>query len=145
MTVDGRRLLVHAGLVLALLGTVGSAAVVCFFASLAFFGEPLGRIDYLHQALALGIATLLLVAALVPMQALAAATWVRVLAVVLATLTGLGVVLSMVNMGSAPRGGGGEPWWWAVQLFVVLPSTWPVFALLMAGPFLRGRSSRSPR
>ena len=141
MTSDGRRVLVHAGFVLALLGALASSLVIWFFSALTFFGEPLTGGDYRHMVLGFGLGAALLALALLPARALGTARWVGVTAVVLAVLCTLAALFALVEGQSVPPGPGAEPWWWPLQLFTWLPTTWPLALLVLATPWL-GRSAR---
>ena len=136
---------VTAGLVLSVVAVVASAAVVWFFAGLAFFGEPLRRVDYLHMTLAFGLAAVLLLLDVASLRLLGAVTWVVGLAIALAVGCALLAAATGAQIPGAPRGESGEPWWWAVEFFLVLPTTWPAIALAAAAPWLRGRSRPGPR
>lgn len=145
MTHNGHRFLTISGLVLAQVGLVASALAVWFFAGLTFFGEPLHRDSYVHMALGFGLAAVLLLLILVPANLLRAGVAVQVVSALLALLCGAGVLLALQEAATASRANGGEEWWWAPEFFTILPTTWPALLLLLATPWLRGRSSRSPR
>ncbi len=144
MPTDGRRFVLHALALLAILGVVLSTAWVVFWASFTLDSAGPSPTMVRQEALAAAIGCALLLATVVPLRA--------------------------GRIAVAPRGGrrsrrsarpsrvvqfdthahghdvdDGNPWIWVVWMFLVTPTTWPVLALLLATPFLRGRSRRAPR
>ncbi len=145
MTTDGSRFLIHAGLLIAMLGVVATSLFIWFFAGLTFFGEPLTRTSYVQMAIGFGVGATLLVLVLVPAGSLGAAAWLRFTAVSLAALCFLAAVLAAVTAGTTPAGDSGEGWWWPVEIYTWSPATWVVVLLVGATPWLRGPSSPTPR
>jgi hypothetical protein len=141
---DGRRLVINALLVAAELGAAASAAVIWFYAGLSFFGEPVVRGQYLHMAVGFGLAALLLALGLLAMRHLEPALGVSVLGVVLAVACGTGALVALLESARAPGGDPGEVWWWPFELFLWLPTTWPML-LVLAVAGLRVPSSPAPR
>jgi len=145
-TRSGTRWVTDAGVLLAQLGVVASAGVIWFFAGLTFFGEPLHPGDYLHMTAAFSLAAAGNLLSLVSAVVLRCRPWVlgTGLALALACIAGA-VATYAASRGAAP-GEGGEVWWWPFELFVWLPSSWPMMLMLLLTPFwVRGRSRPSPR
>jgi hypothetical protein len=141
---DGRRLVVNTLLVVAELAAAVSALVICFFAMLTFFGEPVVRSQYLQAAVGFGLSAVLLGLGLVAMRSFEPALGVTVLGVVLLVACCTGVLVALLEAGMAPTGDGGEVWWWPFEFFVWLPTTWPML-LVLAAAGLRVPSSPARR
>jgi hypothetical protein len=133
-----QRVAVTGAVVVALVAVCISALIVNFFAGLTFFGEPLHRGDFVHQMLASGLATMLILASMPAARDLHLPHAVVISARVLAVFGALDVLVSWMNWVHAPAGGIGEPWWWAPQFFFELPTTWPIVAMVLATPWIRG-------
>jgi hypothetical protein len=144
-TRSGTRWLTDAGVLLAQLGVVASAGVIWFFAGLTFFGEPLHPADYLHMTAAFSLAAAGNLLSLISAVVLRCRPWVLGTGLALALACGAGAVAAYVASRGAPPGEGGEVWWWPFQLFVWLPSSWPMILMLLLTPFwVRGRSRLVP-
>ena len=144
MTTDGRSFLTDAGLVLVMLGVVASAVANWFFSGLVFFGEQLTRDDHRSMGLGFALAAAVLVLALAPAFALRARGWVFVVALVLAGGCAFLASASWHEMAAAPPDEYPEPWA-ALQVMAWCPTGWPLYLLILATPWLRGRSSPRPR
>jgi hypothetical protein len=145
MPTDGRRFVLHALVVLAILGVVLSTVWVVFWASFTLDSTGPSRTMVRQEALATTIGCALLIAALIPMRVAGLMRWVVVMDVVLAGLLGL-LAAVLVNTNSPGTDvDDGNPWTWVFWMFLVTPTTWPVLALLVTTPWLRGRSRPGPR
>lgn len=145
-TTSGTRWLTDAGVLLAQLGVVASAGVIWFFAGLTFFGEPLHPEDYLHMTAAFSLAAAGNLLSLVSAAVLRCSAWVHGTGLALALGCGAAALSAYADSRGAPAGEGGEAWWWPFQLFLWLPSSWPMILLLLLTPFwVRGRSRHEPR
>ena len=144
-TRSGTRWLTDAGVLLAQLGVVASAGVIWFFAGLTFFGEPLHPADYLHMTSAFSLAATGNLLSLVSAVVLRCRPWVLGTGLALAVACAAGALAAYVASRGAPAGEGGEAWWWPFELFVWLPSSWPMMLMLLLTPFwVRGRSRPWP-
>ena len=132
---DGRRFLVHAAFVVALLGVVVSAAANWFVAGMVFFNDQVTDDDHRSMALGFAVAAGLLVLALLPAAALRLHPVVWILAVLLAA--GCAVVAQSLagEIAAAPPAEYPEPWS-ALQVMAWLPTSWPLFGLLLVTPVL---------
>jgi hypothetical protein len=71
-----------------------------------------------------------------------------VLGVALTVACAAGALLALVAARDAPAGDPGEVWWWPFELFVWLPTTWPmmlVIVVALASLDPRPQKSRAPR
>ncbi len=145
MPTDGRRVVLHALALVALVGVVLSTAWVVFWAGFTLDSEGPSPAMVRQEALAATIGCALLVVAAVPLRAARLSTWLVVVDAVLAGLLGL---LALVLAGTDAHGqdvDSGNPWTWVVWMFLVVPTTWPVPGLVLATPLLRGPSRPAPR
>ena len=133
-----QRVAVTGFLVVALVGICVSGLIVNFFAGMTFFGEPLKRGDLWHEVMASGLTAGLLLLSRPALKRLRPDSFLPLAAGVLAVMWSIDVLVSLLNLPGAPRGQGGEPWWWAPQFFFALPSTWPIVVLVLATPWVRG-------
>lgn len=144
MTVDGRRYLTSFVLTFALLGVPVSAVINWLLAGLALFGEMATADDYRTMTLGFALASGLLLLGLLPVWALRSPTWVWALTVLLAGSCGV-VALGISEMIAEQVPAEYPEPWAAVQVMGWVPTTWPLLVLIVLTPWLRGRSSRSPR
>src|SRR4051794_12256733 len=144
MPTNGRRFLLHALALLALLGTVASTLWVVFWASFTLGPGGVSPATLRLEVTAAIVGCLLLLAAVVPVRVARLSPWIVVVDVVLAGLLGLFAAL-LAGSEAHGTGGGDHSFTWLLGMFLITPTTWPVFALLLATPFLRGRSSPAPR
>ncbi len=145
MPTDGRRFVLHALALLAVLGVVLSTAWVVFLAAFDLDSDGPSATVVRQEALAAAIGCALLLAAVVPLRLARMRPWLLVVDVALAALLGLLAVLLLNTPARGTDVDGGNPWLWVVGMFLVTPTTWPLLVLLLATPFLRGRSRRAPR
>ena len=145
MPTDGRRFVLHALAVLAILGVLLSTAWVVFWASFTLDSSGPSPTMVRQEALAATIGAALLGAAVIPLRRARMRWWLVALDVVLAGLLGLLAVVLVNTPAHGTDVDDGNPWTWVVWMFLVSPTTWPVLALLLATPLLRGRSRRAPR
>ena len=145
MSADSRRFVLHALVVLAILGVVLSTAWVVFWASFTLDSAGPSPTMVRQEALAAAIGSALLVATVIPMRAVRIAGWVFVLDVTLAGLLALFAIIQFDAEGHGQDFHDGNPWSRVVWMFLVTPTTWPVLALLLTTPLLRGRSRPAPR
>jgi hypothetical protein len=145
MSVDGRRFVLHALALLAILGVVLSTVWAVFWASFTLDSAGPSPTMVRQEALAAAIGCLLLVVALIPLRLARLMRWLVTADVVLASLLGL-LALAFVNTHAHGTDvDDGNPWTWVFWMFLVTPTTWPLLALLLATPLLRGRSRPGPR
>lgn len=133
-----QRVAVTAALVVALVAICVSGLMANFFAGLTFFGEPLRRDDLWHEATASALTVALLLLSVPALRRLRPASLLPRAATVVAGLWAVNVVVTLLNLPGAPAAEGGETWWWAPQFFFSLPTTWPILALVLATPWIRG-------
>ncbi len=145
MSADGRRFVLHALALLAILGVVLSTVWVVFWASFTLDSAGPSPTMVRQEALAAAIGCLLLVAAVIPLRLARMGPWLLAVDVVLAGLLGLLAVVLVNTHAHGTDVDDGNPWTWVCWMFLVAPTTWPVLALLLATPLLRGRSRRAPR
>jgi hypothetical protein len=145
MPINGRRFVLHALAILAIVGVVLSTAWVVFWAGFTF--DPAGPSPKMmrQEALASAIGCALLLATVIPLRLARLRPWVVVVDAVLAGLLGLLAVVLVNTNAHGTDVDDGNPWTWVVWMFLIAPTTWPVLALLLATPLLRGRSRRAPR
>src|SRR3954452_10922549 len=145
MPVDGRRFVLHALAVLALLGVVVSTGWVISWAGFTFDPEGPSPTMVRQEAMAATIGCALLAAAFVPLRLARMKAWLLAIDAALAALLGLLAVVLINTRAHGHDPSEGNPWTWVVWMFLIAPTTWPLLGLLLATPLLRGRSRRAPR
>ena len=145
MPTDGRRFVLHALALLAVLGVVLSTGWVVFWAGFTLDSEGPSQTMVRQEAFAAAIGCALLTAAVLPLRLARMKPWLIVVDVALAGLLGLLAVVLARTTTHGQDVDAGNPWTWVLWMFLVAPTTWPALALLLATPFLRGRSRRAPR
>ena len=145
MPTNGRRFVLHALVLLAILGVVLSTGWVVFWAGFTLDSEGPGQTMVRQEAFAAAIGCTLLVANVTVLRALWIARWLVVADAALAGLLALVAVLLGTTDAHGPDLGDANPWTWVGWMFLVAPTTWPVLGLLLATPWVRGRSRRAPR
>jgi hypothetical protein len=145
MPTNGRRFVLHALVLLAILGVVLSTGWVVFWPGFTLDSEGPSQTMVRQEALAAAIGCALLVANVTVLRALRIARWLVVADAALAGLLALVAVLLGTTDARGPDLGDGNPWTWVGWMFLVAPTTWPVLGLLLAMPWVRGRSRRAPR
>jgi hypothetical protein len=140
MHIDGRRFVVHALLVLALLGVLASTAWVTFWAGFTLDVEGPGPVAVRQEALSFGIGSCLLVLTAGAHRLLGTNRWLVAVDLVLAGLLGLVAVWCVATPGHGTDYVDGNPWTWVIWMWAVTPTTWPAFAVLATALVVRGRS-----
>src|SRR3954451_3962979 len=108
MPTDGRRFLLHALALLALLGTVASTLWVVFWASFTLGPGGVSPATLRLEVTAAIVGCLLLLAAVVPVRVAPLSPWIVVVDVVLAGLLGLFAAI-LAGSEAHGTGGGGDP------------------------------------
>jgi hypothetical protein len=137
-----RHVLLDVGLVLAQLSAFASGLVIWVFSGLTFFGEPLGRADYLNMAIGFGVTAALLAVSTLLAFVVHARVWVPLAGIALATVSAGSAVVSLLEALERPaEASDGESWWWPLQLFVFLPTSWPLIVVCL-GTVIVGSAAR---
>jgi hypothetical protein len=121
-----RHVLIDVGLVITQVSAFLSGLVIWFFAGFDFENGP-GRPDYLHMALGFGLTAALLALSVALALVVRARIWVPAIGAVLVAGSAVFAVLALIEARQLPPAPfEAEPWWWPLQLFFCLPTSWPL-------------------
>jgi hypothetical protein len=130
-------------LLIALLGLLVSAWLITTLAGSEFFTYDdvgTGPIGLRQKAMSAAIGFVLLSLAAVAMRELGAARWL----ITLTAAAGVGCALVSVRyLMSSPDGPDvyeGNPWWWVIRAWAIIPTTWPIVIVFVGSLLVRGWS-----
>ena len=137
---DEPRPFLNGVLLIAVLGVVVSTLFVTELAGSQFFTYDdvgTGPIGLHQKAMSAAIGFVLLSLAAVAMRELGAAHWLLILAAASGLVCAL---VSVKYLMSSPGGADvdeGNPWWWVIRAWAILPTTWPIVIVFVASLLAR--------
>ena len=132
-------------LLIAVLGVVVSTLIVTAAAGFTFEPEGPGPIELRQEAMSAAIGFVLLSLAAVAVRELGGARWLVILAAVAGLLCAWVSVAYFMSSAHGHDYVVGNPWWWVVRAWAVIPSTWPIVIVLVTSLLVLGRTIRGAR